>query len=990
MNKINFDDVMNFYPRHNHSIYSKIVEAQKSGSLIPFVGAGMSIFCGYKLWGDVLRELTEFILIDDNRQIALKQIDDGAYEEAAQTILEAYPTMLDQLPNLISPSKINDCPPEKLRSSATFVLPYLFQKGLVMTTNFDRVLESVYLTWNGKSIQTVTPNQQDRLAQLRQNQSLGLFKLHGDIGNETISIDDLVFTKRQYMKKYADESPLVQELTRWFENRRLLFLGCSLNVDRTMEVLKDVTLAQPGIRHYAILGCKKNDIPQRLEEMNALGILPIFYDDENHDAVRVILERMLEETDQKSYIKLRATSRVVSAATKEERRLMFDSDYFPFTGRKQELELLEDFCASDDDISWWAVTGPGGMGKSRLVYEFTNQKSEDGWQIERFEARPSKDSNANSIESLDTWVPEISRTIVVLDDVQAHMELIRRWLNAVVRCLRSEKLRILLLEREGQDLNSSSWLGAEPSEDIPCEWCYDENFLYLDPMSNTDLITIMDDYATVAEKKLDAELLLRTLERVDPELKRPLYAVAIADACCQGKDPTNWDRKKVLDTLLDRELDFHFNRLQGMIGKGATKALRSELKELLARSCVCGFLFLDDAEIERYPKLIKKIEDVDMDFEEFLEGLGLLRTVLLHSITLDQSDKSIEKPTEEERRKVIELSCPDLIKEHLVLNLALEGDKMELLFPQEWEQDPVQLFFLSKLLVDYSDRLGEQPAYWNTFLHATPQNVLPARLYGHILWGYAANYPDNAKIAVCRLAQLYDEMEQDAEIAKCYAHSLVILSFNQNLPEQNETVAQLEELYQNHPDISELVVEYAKGLFNLSCDQDLEGRTETVAQLEKLYQNHPDISELVVEYATGLFNLSCKQDLEGCTETVAQLEKLYQNHPDREDVATRFTDILVNLSFYQKIESEVRCTLARSSEIYDQYPQNITIQLSHAMTWFNLTLQQQEADIPATVTDIIDFLHSNANVIPQFKEALGEYLRTHPDHAVRYQTLLHL
>ena len=1150
MNIINFDDVMDFYPKHNLSIYSKIVDAQKSGSLIPFVGAGMSVFCGYKLWGAVLRELAEFILLEDKRQAALKQIDNGAYEEAAQTILEAYPAMLDQLPNLISPKKVNDCPPERLRSSAAFVLPYLFQKGLVMTTNFDRVLENVYLNWNNKLIQTVTPKQQDRLAQLRQNQSLGLFKLHGDIGNETVSIDDLVFTGKQYMEKYADGSPLVQELTRWFENRRLLFLGCSLNVDRTMEVLKSVTLAQPGIRHYAILGCKKSDIPNRLNEMNDLGILPIFYDDNDHDAVRVILERLLEETDQESYKKLWAASRVVSVATKEERRLLFDSDYFPFTGRKQELELLEDFCASDDDISWWAVTGPGGMGKSRLVYEFTNQKRKDGWQIERFEARPSKDSNADCIEALDTWVPEIPRTIVVLDDVQAHMELVRRWLNTMVRRPRSEKLRIILLEREGTDMNSSSWLGTELSDDIPIEWCYDENFLYLDPMNNTDLLTIMDDYATAAEQKLDAELLLKTLERVDPELKRPLYAVAIADACCQGKDPTNWDRKKVLDTLLDRELDFHFNRFQGMVGKGVTKALRSELKALLARSCVRGFLLLDDVGIERYPKLVKKIEDMDMDFQEFLEGLGLLRTIQLHSVTLNQSGKSIGRSAEGERQRVIALSCPDLIKEHLVLNLAFEGGKIELLFPQEWEQDPVQLFFLSKLLVDYSDRLREQPAYWSTFFQATPQNVLPARAYGYILWGYAANYPDDARVAVDRLAQLYDEMEHDTVIAEFYAHGLVILPLKQNLPEQNktseeleklyqnhldipeimvayakglvnlsydqdlegctetvarlyklyqnhsdilevvveyakglvnlsynqdlegcaetvmlieklyqnhsgiskivvryakglvnlscvqdlegctetvarleklyrnhsdiseivveyakglvnlsydqyfedraETVVQLNKLYQNHPDISEIVVEYAKGLINLSYNQDLEVCTETVAKLEKLYQNHSDISEIVVEYAKGLVNLSYNQDLEGCTETVAKLEKLYQNHPNREDVATRFINLLVNLSFCQKSESEVRCTLARSSDIFGQYPQNRDIQLSHAMTWFNLTLQQCEADISTTVTDIADFLRSNANVIPKFKDELEAYLCNNPDHAVQYQPLLNL
>ena len=1191
LSKISFNDVMNFSHKHNISVYHNIVAAQKNGSLIPFVGAGMSIFCGYKPWGDVLCDLAEFIQEDmkDERQKALKQIENGAYQDAAQTILEAYPQMLRRLPSLVSPDKINNCPPEKLQASAVYVLPYLFQNGLVMTTNFDRVLETAYRKVRGHSIETVTPNQQDLLEQLRQKSSLGLFKLHGDIGSGTVSIDDLVFTGEQYEKKYADGSPLVRELTRWFENRTLLFLGCSLNADRTMDVLKDVTRTQPGLCHYAILGCKKSEITKRLREMDALGIEPLLYDNSNHDAVRVILERLLEDTDQSSFKKLWEVSRVPSAEIKEERRLLFDADYFPFIGRKQELKSLEDFCASHENISWWAVTGPGGMGKSRLVYEFTNQKHTDGWQIERFEARPSKDSRANPIQALSSWVPETSRTIVVLDDVQANMELVRRWLKGVVHRPRSEKLRILLLEREGKDLNSSSWLGAESCDDIPNEWCHDDNFLYLEPMTNVDLISIMDNYAAAAGQKLNAEPLLKTLERVDPKLMRPLYAVAIADARCQGKDPTSWDRKQVLDTLLARELNFHFSRFQGMTGEKITKTLRSEMKELLARSCAHGLLFLDDAEMERYPKLVKKMNDVDMDLQEFLEGLGILRTIQLRSFPVDHSGNPIAEPSEE-RRKVIALSCPDLIKEHLVLNLAIEGGKMELLFPQGWEQDQRQLFFLGQLLVDYSDRLKEQPNYWKTFFRGVPMNLIPAEIYGNILWGYTIYYPNDARTAVDRLAQLYDEMKHPPEIAVAYARGLFNLNVEQDLKGRTETATRLDELYQNHPDIPEAAVTYAKGLFNLTVDQDLigctetvtrldelyqnhldipevaveyakglvnltavqdlmgctetvarldelcqnhldipevavayanglrnltvaqdlieltesvarleelyqnhpdipkvtvayakglhnltavqdligctetvarldelyqnhpdtpdvavayvkglvnltaaqdligctetvarleefyqnhpdtpevavafakglvnltavqdlMGRTETVARIDELYQNNPDIPDVMVAYANGLSNLSATQDLIGCTETVTQLDRLYQNHPDIPEVAARFAGSLVSLALHQKSESEVRSTLARSSAVLDRYPKNSDIQLAHAMTWFNLTLQQCEADIPATVTDIVNFLRSNAEAIPKFKEALDKYLFSHSDHAVRYQPLLDL
>ena len=176
-------------------------------------------------------------------------------------------------------------------------------------------------------------------------------------------------------------------------------------------------------------------------------------------------------------------------------------------------------------------------------------------------------------------------------------------------------------------------------------------------------------------------------------------------------------------------------------------------------------------------------------------------------------------------------------------------------------------------------------------------------------------------------------------------------------------------------------------MVNLAVEQALKGCTATVARLDELYRSHPEVA---VKYATGLANLTVGQDLKERTATVARLDKLCQSHPDSEDVAAVFADCLVNLALHQKSESEVRNTLTRSKVVFDRYPKNNRIQLSHAMTWFNLTLQQREADIPATVIDIVNFLRSNADAIPGFKEALDKYLSTHPDHAVRYQPLLNL
>ena len=998
MRDLTFDAVMDFYGKHNRDVFRMIVEAQKGGNLSPFVGAGLSCPFGYKLWGGVLAELAEYIPTEADRKTALEQIHNSQYEEAAQTILDAYPFMLDQLPGIVSPDILRTCSEEVKRTSAAWVLPLLFQKGLVMTTNFDRVLEHVYLAHRNESIPTVTPMNQDRLDQLCQNQALSLFKLHGDIGSEAVSIDDLVFTGAQYDKHYAADSPLVAALARWFSNRRLLFLGCSLNADRTMQVLQQVSLSQNGIRHYAILGCKKEDIAKRSKNLAERGILPIFYDDSNHDALRVILERLLEETNQTAYQELIRTSCVAPPISKEERSMLFDSDYFPFSGRDVELKRLEDYCAAEGRILWWAVTGPGGMGKSRLVYEFCKRKQSDGWKTERFEAHPSRGSPVRSLEELADWTPGISKTIVVLDDVQAHMETVCAWLSRMDRTARSEDLRILLLERDGKNLTAASWLGADPCGDGLDDWCYDEKFLHLEPMGDDDLMTIMDNYAAAAGKKLSAQRLLNVLERVDPKLKRPLYAIAIADARCQGKDPVNWDQAKILDTLLARELDFHFNRLQGVDDrkKSLSKKLRTELETLLARACIRGVLPLDKVDMASCPALQKRIEGAEMDAAEFFDRLGLLRTVQFLAFKVDKYANKIEDSKEEGTEQVITLSCPDLIKEHLVLKQAFEKNNLDLL-PDGWQHDPGHLLFLHRLWVDYPERLKGQAAFWDRFFGAEPPTGLSAWMYGDLLWGCTTLFRENAPQAVDCLTGLYGANREDQQVAVCYAKGLVNLPCNQTPEDCAATVDRLEKLYLEHKDWQDILDCYAIGMSNFTLIQSREDCINTVSKLKELYHKHSNRPRVAVEYGIALSQLLdyCYTDRsliqpQEYADAVRELEDLCCHTDVWDGYAAQYISTLVSLSLAQTDEAVVRRTLKRASEIQSAHTDDEEIQLCYSMVWFNLTLVQKPEDIPATVSDITTFLKSRSGIIPDFKRALDRYLENHPDHAQRYQSLLEL
>ena len=963
MANLKFQDVIGFYQANNDAVYKDLKTAYHGGKLTPFVGAGLSVFCGYKLWPNVLKELSAFIPDEGPKREALEMIERFEYLEAAEHIQKHYRPMLRRLQGIVRYDKLESCPTERLYSSAAWVLPYLFHNRPLMTTNFDGVLEYVFSRQEHAFERMVEPHDPSMLTQIRQQDIHGLFKLHGDIGRETTSLDRLVFTKSQYDSAYCENGKLMEELKQWYQNQTLLFLGCSLSMDKTMEVLRDVASANPGIRHFAIVGCKPEQRSELLDRFIELGIDAIFYDDSNHDAVRVILENLLYETDQNAYQQLDDEMRRFVGPVKRDDVLMYDAGRIKYVGRTTELEALERFCSSPVNNEWWAVTGPGGMGKSRLIYEFTNKKQKEGWQILWF-------SREQHYRLTDLQLPA-ENTIVVLDDVQADTQTAGEWLKAMRTHRRANRLRILLIEREGADYGSADWLrvlrSGNPYSDPLAPWCHNKAFLHLKPLTDGDLKAIMESCAEALGKSIDSAALLTALDRVDGGLRRPLYALAIAEAACGGEEPLHWDPERVLDEMLDRELAFHYESLRYVLKQDPTLTQQQELELLMAQCCIYGHLSVDAVTKETYPHLTDCM--AGRSPAEFFRCLGLLHV--------------------EEGKSVLRMNCPDLIKEHLVLRLAFEQNTLELL-PDGWHLDLNWLSFLYRLWLNCPDRLKDEAAFWDRFFSAPPASGLPAWLYGDLLWGCAGAFPPLALRAVDALDILYRADSKDKQIAECYAKGLFNLSNSQSPEDCAATVERLKDLYDAHSENTEVAVRYAKGLAKLFCDQSPKDQCATVERLKDLYDAHAENAEVAVLYTISLVYLFCDQTPEELAATVDQLESLYNKHSNNQEITQYYAGCLVDLALSQTEEAAVRHTLARSRAVLDQHSDGPDIQLAHAMTWFNLTLVQSEADIPTTVSDIAAFLQSHPDAIPKFREALDEYLTEHPDHAARYQPLLEL
>lgn len=265
------------------------VQLKSPLGVIPFVGAGLSIPFGFPAWGS--------FLLDQAKQAGVEKkirqmLNAGEYEQAAETLLfeRAYQAFHDAIDSSFGSHKLAD----KNLKGAVSSLPQL-AAGPVITTNFDHVLETVFrqsntpferIVWGAKAdLVTMALNRQQRI----------LLKLHGDADD----ITERVLTKTDYQKHYgsADGStidlslPLPRLLHQVLVSRPLLFLGCSLQQDRTVTILARVSEQFRAMAHYAIVELPVSDklYRQRARFLSDHNIRPLWYPNGRHDLIEPLL-----------------------------------------------------------------------------------------------------------------------------------------------------------------------------------------------------------------------------------------------------------------------------------------------------------------------------------------------------------------------------------------------------------------------------------------------------------------------------------------------------------------------------------------------------------------------------------------------------------------------------------------------------------------------------------------------------------------------------
>jgi hypothetical protein len=268
----------------NEDRFNKLKEIYSRGAVVPFIGAGLSIPSGYPGWTSFL-----YKMLDETRLIR-SDFDDlikgGLYEEAAQCLFDNLPAgcFTEHVENVFAHK----------RDLAGVIqkLPFVFTNA-VITTNFDTLLQRGYQDNKLDFDEVLLGSEALDLPKILGENKRVLVKLHGKAN----SSKNRILTKDEYDKHYENEHEL-EKVIDTISNKTLLFIGCSLSIDRTIKCMKKI-VKKHGIekipRHYAFL--RLNDENERLDRRDFLAeanIHPIWYKDDHDECIEALLEKLLE------------------------------------------------------------------------------------------------------------------------------------------------------------------------------------------------------------------------------------------------------------------------------------------------------------------------------------------------------------------------------------------------------------------------------------------------------------------------------------------------------------------------------------------------------------------------------------------------------------------------------------------------------------------------------------------------------------------------
>ena len=273
----------------NEGAFRRLTEHYESAiSIVPFVGAGLSIPYGFPSWTMFLRDQARYAGVESEVNTFLDALK---YEEAADVVESSIgkQAFADAIEDAFGDHHLED---KEFAGSVNLISE--FASGPVITTNFDHLLEKVF-TKSSKAFESVVwGTRVDLMKKALSHNRRYLLKLHGDVDDRK----DRILTLQEYRKAYSGGNRMLPRILKEiFSTRPVLFLGCSLSADRIVGILADIARESQLSSHYAIVEAPSDDSERRVRAkfLYDHSIKPIWYPAGRHELIFSLLELLIQQ-----------------------------------------------------------------------------------------------------------------------------------------------------------------------------------------------------------------------------------------------------------------------------------------------------------------------------------------------------------------------------------------------------------------------------------------------------------------------------------------------------------------------------------------------------------------------------------------------------------------------------------------------------------------------------------------------------------------------
>lgn len=425
------------------SDYPKFESALSQGRPIIFLcGAGLSVSLGdhAKGWVGWLKEGKAYL-----SDVEAEELDRRFGSYSASELIDAASFLIEALRKNGNYTAYMDSTIGSLRVQnkklANALALFVRCGDYFATTNYDKLLEEVtglgYYTYNmpGKIVQMLSGQAE-----------MSVIHLHG-IYDAATNTDDIVADQKQYEDVITNQG--AQFIQNLISTCTLVILGCGATVD------------DPNLKGFMSFASKQLhlNIPyfylhKAGDDLSDLGpnVIPVCYGMEYSDLSNAVEDmanyRIRTRYRDSGIIRVNPYVKTRKSFTASY-RLHYLNEFCKFVGREKELVELNRFCSADKELLWWSLVGKGGIGKSRLVYQWLKQLSNNWFG---FFAKTDVD-----VERYREFKP-FSDTVIVIDYVLGNEDKCATIVTTLFERFEYSrfKLRLLFVDRRYQN-NENNW-----------------------------------------------------------------------------------------------------------------------------------------------------------------------------------------------------------------------------------------------------------------------------------------------------------------------------------------------------------------------------------------------------------------------------------------------------------------------------------------------------------------------------------------------------